>query len=383
MSKDTTQPDGIVRVRQYVDLDRRQLLKTAAAAGAVAAIGLPGLPRKAHAADSLNYVGWEGYDTFLTEGDIAESTGKTLQNTYISSADEVVTKLRLGADQVDICTPYFIHDNFLAAEGLLEPLDIAKIPNFSKINSTVSEYCKENMQLEGKWYAAPMTYGSICMLYNADKAEKPTSWTDMLKDEYKGKCAITADYTGNLFAWGRVAGVKNPHRMTHKELAKTVELLIDLKKNHLRTIAPSYGDLVNMLSSGEVVMCQGWEPVTTWVGDGANIQIAYPKEKSMGFIEGYAIGKGSGDVDAAHAYINNALSLKGQLAGATANSMPVVTDEAMEKADDANKAMYDYADLSEYFEVKTMVVPMYPVEEDGDLAVWDDYQEAWEKVLKS
>jgi spermidine/putrescine-binding protein len=383
MSNSTTPPDGLRRVRQYVNLDRRQLLKMAGAAGVVAAVGLPGIRGRAMAASSLNYVGWEGYDTFLAEGGAEESIGMPLQKTYISASDEVVTKLRLSAGQVDICTPYFIHDKFLAEEGLIEPLDVSKIPNFSKINPTIMEYCKSNMQFEGKWYAAPMTYGSICMLYNADKAKKPTSWTDMLKDEYKNKCAITADYTGNLFAWARVTGVENPHRMTRKQLAKVVETMIDLKKNHLRTIAPSYGDLTEMLSSGEVVISQGWEPVTTWVGDGANIKIAYPKEKSMGFIEGYAIGKGSANTDEAYAYIDNALSLQGQLAGATANSMPVVTEEAMAKADPANKDLYNYDHLKEYFEDKTMVVPMYPLEQQGDLAVWDDYQEAWEKILKS
>ena len=205
----------------------------------------------------------------------------------------------------------------------------------------------------------------------------------MLKPEYKGKCAITADYVGNIFAWARVAGIEQPNRMTKAELTKVTDLLIDLKRNHLRTIAPSYGDLVQLLSSKEVVISQGWEPVPTWVGEAANIKVAYPKEKSMGFIEGYAIGKGAAHVDEAHRFINNALSKEGQLAGATANSMPVVTDEAMQATDAANKAIYDYDHLDDYLAQKTMIVPMYPLESNGDLAIWDNYQEAWEKVLKS
>jgi spermidine/putrescine transport system substrate-binding protein len=221
------------------------------------------------------------------------------------------------------------------------------------------------------------------MLYNADKIPQPTSWTDMLKEEYKGKSAITNDYPGNLFAWARVAGVKKPNYMTHKELDKTVKLLINLKKNYLRTIASSYGELINLLASQEVVISQGWEPVTVWVGDKVNIKPAYPKEKSMGFIEGYSIGRGSANVANGHAIINHALSLEGQLAGAEANSMPAVTSEAMAKASKANRALYDYDNLNDYFQIKTDVVPMYPLESDGKHATWDEYQEAWEKVLKS
>ena len=344
-------------------------------------IGLSG--RAANAATSLNYLGWEGYDTFLLANDFGKSEGLSLQKTFISSADEIVSKLRLGPSQADICTPYFIHDGFLAEQGMLEPIDLAKVPNFSKINATILRLCEPNMKVNGHWYAVPMTYGSICMLYNADLAAQPTSWKDMLKPEYKGKCAITADYVGNIFAWARVAGIEQPNRMTKAELAKTTDLLIDLKKNHLRTIAASYGDLTQLLSSKEVVISQGWEPVPTWVGNAANIKIAYPKEKSMGFIEGYAIGKGAAHADEAHRFINNALTIEGQNAGATANSMPVVTDEAMKATDAANKAIYDYDHLDDYLTNRTMVVPMYPLESKGDLAIWDDYQEAWEKVLKS
>jgi spermidine/putrescine transport system substrate-binding protein len=115
---------GIVRVRRYFEMDRRQLLKGAAAFGAAALVGRA-LP--ARAATRLNYVGWEGYDTFLEAGDFVKNKGAELQKSYISSADEVITKLRLGSGQVDICTPYFIHDDFLAGDGLLEPLNLDKI----------------------------------------------------------------------------------------------------------------------------------------------------------------------------------------------------------------------------------------------------------------
>jgi len=374
-------PGGLVRVRIPYSIDRRSLLKGAAAAGAAAGLGLR--PQTASAATTLNYVGWEGFDTFLEAGEYPQANDVTLQKSFISAPDEIVTKLRLNSSQVDLCTPFSIHDDFLANTDLLEPLDLSKIPNFQHVHPTVLKYCEANMSEGGNWYAAPMTYGAICMMYNVDEIPEPTSWTDMLKDEYKGKCAITSDYPGNIFAWARVAGAEQPSHMTYEELEKTVELLIDLKKNHLRTIASSYGDLINLLANKEIVICQGWEPVSVWVGEDVNIKAVYPTEKCMGFIEGYAIGRGSPNVDAAHAIINHALSVEAQLVGADWNSMPVVNQEAMKQVGELNQALYRYDDLDAYFTEKTLVMPMYPLEADGTHPTWDEYQEAWERVLKA
>lgn len=373
--------NGLHRVRTYLPVTRRGMLKGMAAAGGLAAFGVPAASR---AATTLTFVGWEGYDTFLEAGDYPANNGLLLQKTYISNADEVITKLRLGSAQVDVCTPYFIHDDFLAGEGLLEPLDLDKIPNFKNVMPIIRKYSEGNMSENGAWYAAPMTWGTICMMYNADLIPEPTSWTDMLKDEYKGKCAITNDYPGNIWAWGRVAtGVEEPHNMTKEQLEKTVEMLITLKKEHLRTIASSYGELVDLLAKEEVVICQGWEPVAVWVGETPHIKPAYPKEGTMGFIEGYAIGKGSSNIGAAHAIIDHALSVEGQVGGAEWNSMPVVNSEAVAALSEATRSLYPYDDLKGFFNSKTRISPMYPLESDGVHATWDDYQAAWERVLKA
>jgi spermidine/putrescine-binding protein len=369
----------LVRVRGSFTVGRRGLLKGAAASAVSAAFGLP---TAARASTSLNFLGWQGYESFLEASDFPKTSGTSLQKSFISNADEIIAKLRLNSASVDICTPYFIHDHFLADSKLLEPIDLAKVPNFKNVDPIIVGQCKQNMAEGETWYAMPMTFGSNCMLYNSDKAAAPTSWTDLLKPEYKGKCALTTDFEGNIYFSAKVNGIENPHAMTRDQLKTAIDWLIDLKKNHLRTIAASYGDLVNLLSSKEVVISQGWEPVADWVGKAAPIKIVYPKETCMGFIEGYAIGKGSANVDAAHAFINNALSLPGQLAGAAANSMPCTVTSAMEQVSAANKAMYGYTDLSAYF-AKARIMKMYPLQDDGNHATWDDYLEGWEKVMKA
>lgn len=381
MSMLSVPPDGLLKVRSRFGVGRRGFLKLAGASAAFGAAGA-GLPQSASAATTLNFLGWQGYDTFLEAGDFGKNNNLSLQTSYISSADEIIAKLRLDSAAVDITTPYFIHDHFLADNKLIQAIDLTKVPNFKNVDPVIISRVTHNMSQNGNWYAMPMTFGSNCMVYNSALAAEPTSWTDLMKPEYKGKCALTTDWEGNLYAFAKVLGVKNPHYQTRDELKKTVALLIDLKRNHLRTIAASYGDLVNLLSNKEIVIAQGWEPVADWVGAAAPVKIAYPKETCMGFIEGYAIGKGSAHVDATHEYINNALSVAGQLAGAAANSMPAVVTAAMKQAPAENQAMYHYSDLDGYF-TKVQIMPMYPLTDDGVHATWDEYQEAWEEVMKA
>ncbi len=89
MKRQSIQDAGLVRVRQHVEIGRRTFLKGAAALAGGAAFGLYGT--SSHAAAKLNFVGWEGYDTFLEAGDFAKGKGAELQKTYVSSADEVIT----------------------------------------------------------------------------------------------------------------------------------------------------------------------------------------------------------------------------------------------------------------------------------------------------
>jgi spermidine/putrescine-binding protein len=366
---------GVTRFATRFRLGRRGFL-----AGAAAALAAPALP--ARAAPALNFLGWEGYDSFLEGGNFDQRSGVSLQKSFIDNADEIITKLRLNSASVDICTPFFIHDHFLADEHLIRPIDLSKVPNFKNVNPAIIAMCQKNMAEGDTWYAMPMTYGSNCMVYNSALAAPPTSWTDLMKPEYKGKAAITTDFEGNIYFAAKCLGVANPNYMTRPELKSTIDFLVNLKKNHLRTIAASYGDLVNLLSAKEVVISQGWEPVADWVGTAAPVKIAYPKETCMAFIEGYAIGYHSPNADAAHAFINNALSVPGQLAGAAANSMPCTVTQAMLAAPAENKAMYGYDHLPEYFS-KVVTMKMYPLTDDGVHATWDEYLDGWQTVMKA
>ncbi|WP_181170030.1 extracellular solute-binding protein [Mesorhizobium sp. B2-4-2] len=374
----------LIKVRTFLPMSRRGFLTGAAAGGA--AFGLGFGSRSAHADANVTFLGWQGYEAYLEGGGFPSKNGLTLQKSFASSADEMVTKLRLGSSAYDLLTPYFINDPFLQNQGLIEALDLTKIPNFAKIMEPVRRMAEPNMAVAGTWYAAPFVWGSAPLMYNSDVVTSaPASWKDMMKPEFKGKCAIPDDISACWSVWGRVAnpGIKTALRMTREQLARTVDLLVELKKNHLRTIASSYGDLTDLAARKEIVIFQGFEPVASWVGKAAPIKWTFPVEGTGSFIEGYAIGRGSANIEAAHVLINNALSPEGQKAGADANGLPVVVSEAIPLVSDWNRASYPYDNLEDFLTKKVTFEEMYYLDDDGTHATWDEYQEAWERILKA
>lgn len=380
-SKSPSLSDGLVRVRSLAPMTRRQMMQGAGALGAAALIGA----RPAFAETHVKFMGWEGYDVFVEGGDFLKKNNMALDKTFLSEAEEIIAKTRLNPREVELSTPYFIEDKFMAAEGLLAPLDLDKIPNFQKLFPAIVEAARDNMTYEGKWYAAPFTWASIPLMYNSNEVKDPMdSWKDFLRPEFKGKSAIPADMTSVFATWGRVVtGNQSPNRMTHAELGETIKFLIDMKKNHLRTVAPTYGELANLFARKEILVCEGAEWVAALAGPDVAVKWSYPKEGTMSYIEGFAMGPQCSDPDAVYALINNALSVEGQLAGAEYNMLPITNADALPLLSEANRSTYPYDDIASFFSTKVRIEQMYLLEPDGDNATWDDYIKGWEQVMKA
>ena len=382
MKRSRMSNNGLIKWRSFAPMSRRQMMRRAGMVGgaALGASALGGI-RKAQAATSIKAMVWEGYDVFLEGGDYLAKNDVTLEKTYIGAAEEIIAKLRLAPREVDVCTPYFIQDDFMAEEGLLAPLDLEKIPSFKNLFPAIVDAARDNMTYEDQWYAVPFTWASIPLMYNADEVEPLESWMDMLRPEFKGKSAIPADPTSVFATWGRVVtGNQSPNRMTRPELEETVKFLIDMKKNHLRTITASYGELGDLFARKEILVCEGAEWVAPLAGD-VPVKWSYPKEGTMTYIEGYAMGAEASDPEACYAIINNALSVEGQVAGAEYNGLPIVNMEALPLLSEGNRATYPYEDIESFFTTNLRIEQMYLLEEDGDNATWDDYIKAWETIM--
>ncbi len=237
-------------------LDRRSFL----AASTGLAAGFAAWSGPARAETQVVWVGWQGYDEPLKLGSFLKDNEIALATTYINTNEEIITRLQAGgAGQTDLITIYYGHIPILVAADLLEPIDESKVPGISDV---FPEFLNvEALRKDGKLYAVPFTWGTLSMVYDPAAAPKPVSWKDCLKPEFKGKVALVDDATGLLATWAPiVTGTKTATRLTMDQLKKTVDFLIDIKRNQARTLSASYGEATDLFARGEVVTSAiGWD----------------------------------------------------------------------------------------------------------------------------
>ncbi len=363
-----------------IKLDRRQFVVGSAAAAGAMTFGLA----PARADTTVTWVGWQGYDEPLKLGSFLADNGIALATTYINTNEEIITKLQAGgAGQVDFITIYYGHVPILVAADLLEPIDESKLP---AIRDMFPEFLSvDALRKDGKLYAVPFTWGTLCMIYDPAAIPRPTSWKDALKDEYKGKVAMVDDATGLLATWAPiVTGTKTPTRITMDELKKTVDFLIDIKKNHARTFSASYGEAVDLFARGEVVTSVlGWDAMIGFAAaKNKKLDCVIPEEGVFVFMDTLAIPKGAPNLDLAYKMLEQSISPAGQKHIADTLTQAIITKAAVPLVDAKNREIYQYDNLPALFE-KAHFYPFWPLEPEGDFVTHEQSQEEYQRFLKA
>jgi spermidine/putrescine-binding protein len=370
---------GLIRVRTTMSMSRRHLMRGAAALGAVAATGTT--YRDAAAAGAVSIFGWQDYDAGLRVGDFLQREGIEVGFTPIGNNDEIISRLSAGgAGQIDIVTPYMGYIPFMVAADLLEPISESLVPNLANVPEVFRN--DSNIIVNGARYAVPFTWGSGPMAYDpAVIPTPPESWMDIFKPEYKGKVGMMDDPIGNqMLAAILATDADVPTMLTADQLDQATEFLIKLKKDAVRQVAVSWGELANALARNEVVITfSGGEFLKKFAGDaGKQIEFTYPKEGTFAWLDSYCIAKGAPNLEAAHKCANQALDVDGQVAFGEKTFQAIVIKEAIDKLQPATRSLYPYDNLAE-FEQKAKFFPMPPLEPDGKHASYADWQAAYQK----
>ncbi len=372
---------GLMPLRLMGRVSRRAFNKGVVATGAAALLGSKS--RLAQAATEVNYTGWQGYDDAANAGGFLDERGIVLQTTYIESNDQISALAQAGGlGTMDIVTPSAYYVPLNVRGGVVQPLDLDRIPNLAGVMPFFQNVA--DLTIDGKTYGVPFAWGSCPLMYNANEVtEVPTSWGALFDEKYKGKVAVTADLTGVTIPFASLAtGTKTPWLITPEELDATIDLLIKFKREHARTIAPSYGDLANMLGSGEIIMAQGWEPVSAWMGDNAPpVKWVVPKEGVTTFIEAYAMAVEAPHEDMNYEIINHVISPEAQAHAAEVNSTAVTVTDAVPLLSEGVRSIYPYDDIPGYFERAGGITPLYPLDPDGTHATYDDVLRGWERFM--
>jgi spermidine/putrescine transport system substrate-binding protein len=338
-------------------------------------------PASAEVGGTLDFLSWEGYDLPGCMDAWKTEQGITLSPSYIGDHNEIQAKLAAAQSAGYDLTTYYqgFSDLYIKDLKILQPIDQALVPNISNLYDIFKArefWVDEN---NNQW-GVPFTWGIEGCNYNADKISPPASWHDLLKPEFSGQVGMVDDLYGNVIVAGRSIGLGDAlPNLSQAQLGEIKDFLLAVKKQ-ARGIAPSFGDLTDMLVSGEIIVTfPGWAAVNVWAGDrGANIQHTLPKEGGFSFIDAYAIPANADNPATAMAWINHALTPEVQACQAASLSAGVVNPEAVPLLDEKVAAMYDYNDIENIF----IKAPFYslPPREPGDFATYDDWLSMWEEV---
>ena len=97
-------------------------------------------------------------------------------------------------------------------------------------------------------------------------------------------------------------------------MAKVIDELIEIKKNHARAFFATYGDMADAFARNEVtVSAIGWEAVAVWAKDkGKTITYTIPKEGTGMFMDCLCIPKDCPHPDLTYKMINHIISVEPQ-----------------------------------------------------------------------
>jgi spermidine/putrescine-binding protein len=316
-------------------LSRRKFLQSTAGSMALAAGGMPFLgAQQAFAADlatqELRTVGLSVtvqeriLNEFKTASGVKAVSGKAdiFPNTQ--------TELLSGSTSYDCWEIIGERLPSIVQTNLVSPIAASALTNWTGIADSftkASDKWEARAQIVGQiWTDETQTaLNMVPTVYNFDSigyrpdlvdAEEASNWSALFDPKFKGKTGLNVD---PLIAFGQAVmamnelgllEVKNPGNPDAAAIEEASKFLIAKKKEgQFRALWGDFGELVNLLASGEMIIADAWQPAVMAVkAQGVQCSYATMKNGYRGWAIGVSALKSSPNLDAVTAYADYWLS---------------------------------------------------------------------------
>lgn len=184
-------------------------------------------------------------------------------------------------------------------EGLLQKLDLSKIPNISQMDEDYLDLAID----KGNNYSVPYMFGTIGIIYDKNVVtEEVDSWDILWDPKYKDQIFMFDTYRDTIgMALKKLGYSMNSDNPAELEEAK--KILLEQRE----LVDPKYGvdNGTTMIAAGETALNM------IWSGEGLNLQDEYsnlvytiPKEGVNFWIDSLCIPANATNVEGAHEFIN-------------------------------------------------------------------------------
>lgn len=229
------------------------------------------------------------------------------------------------ADYDVFCPSDYIIEK-MKKNDLLNPLDLGKIPNISNI----APFLLDRDFDKGNQYSVPYMWGTVGILYNADKVAKEdlNGWELLWNEKYKNKILMKDSIRDSVFIATIYAYRDELKRLAEdstttpeKYRERLSELVNNMSDDVLQTVEKELRKQYNILYAyevdsgkdsivnGEALINLAWSGDAVWAIDEAaknGIRLDYyvPEEGSNVWFDNWVIPKFAKNPDIAHEFIN-------------------------------------------------------------------------------
>jgi spermidine/putrescine transport system substrate-binding protein len=311
---------------QKGSVSRRHFMGVTGLGTAMAVLGsaMPSLlPGRALAAGNLSdkmvLSTWPNYHNPAVLESFTAATGVNIQANVFGSNEEMLAKMQAGGGGVDVIENTNYTFTTYVAEGLLEQLDLSRIPNYDA--STQNPKFAEASTVNGKVYGVCKNWGTTGIVVNTKHVKGLKSHKDMF-DQTMGAASghtILHDYQLTTIGAALCANGHSFNSIDPGELAQAEKLLIAAKP-HLFAITSDYQP---GMRSGDAWMS------LCWVGDGKQLNTDLPEMEYVVASDGgelwsdfYSIPANAPSLDTSYAFINYMMDPKVQALDAEVHGYP-------------------------------------------------------------
>lgn len=240
------------------------------------------------------------------------------------------TEILSGSDAYDCWEIIAERLPAMIATNRNQPIDPAELKNWNNVRDTFltpSDRWALSQQIVGQIWAdeAQTLLNMVPAVYNFDSigyrpdlvdAEEASTWAALFDPKFRGKTGLNMD---PLIAFGQaimamntlgLLEVENPGNPDREAIEEAARFLITKKKEgQFRALWGDFGELVNLLASGEMVIVDAWQPAVMAVkAQGVQCSYATMKEGYRGWAIGPMPIRGTPNLEAVMAYADYWLS---------------------------------------------------------------------------
>ena len=255
---------------------------------------------------TLNVYNWGEYISNGTDGsmDVVKEfenlTGIRVNYTTYDTNESLYAKLKSGGGNYDVIIPSDYMIGKMAAEGMLEELDPANIPNAALIGEA---YRSKPFDPQNK-YSVAYTWGLVCIVYNrtmVDEGDLEQGWGILWDEKYAGQVLMFNNSRDAFAIAGKLLGNSiNPGSV--QEIEQAAEKLKEQK-----SVVQSYvmDEVFDKMGGGEAALAPYYVgDGVTMMADNPDLAMFIPAEGTNIYIDAMCIPKGSRNKEAAEMFIN-------------------------------------------------------------------------------